>query len=102
MDRRAFITTVGGSILAGPVTLKAEQPGKVWRIGCLANLAPPPDGRPPLPLREGLKDLGYVEDKNITYVSRWGEAKGDRLPRLAEDLVRSNVDVFVTLGGPAA
>ena len=59
-------------------------------------------GRPPLALRDGLKALGYIEDKNITYISRWGEAKRDRLPRLAEELIRSNVDVIVTLGGPAS
>jgi putative ABC transport system substrate-binding protein len=102
MDRRAFITLVGGSILAVPLAADAQQTGKVWRIGYLANLAAPPDSRPPLAFRDGLKDLGYIEDKTITYISRWGEAKPDRLPRLAEELVRSNVDVIVTLGGPAA
>jgi putative ABC transport system substrate-binding protein len=102
MDRRAFIALMSGSIVAAPRAAQTQPPGKVWRIGYLANLAPPPDSRPPLPLRDGLKDLGYIEDKNVMYISRWGEAKSDRLPRLAEDLVRSSVDVIVTLGGPAA
>jgi putative ABC transport system substrate-binding protein len=51
-------------------------------------------------LREGLQALGYIEGTNITFISRWAEAKRDRMPRLAEEIVRSNVDLIVTLGSP--
>ena len=51
-------------------------------------------------MREGLQALGYIEGTNITFISRWAEAKRDRMPRLAEEIVRSNVDLIVTLGSP--
>src|SRR5262245_52421001 len=73
MDRRTLLYGLGAAgILAAPLVTEAQQPGRIWRIGYLANLAPPPDSRPPLALRDGLKELGYLEDKTITHVSRWG------------------------------
>src|SRR2546428_797170 len=80
------------SLTLAPLLSGAQQAGKIWRVGYLANVAQPPDARPPLAFRDGLKDLGYIEGQNITYIGRWAEAKSDRLPRLAEELVRSNVD----------
>jgi len=56
------------SALLTPLVSEAQQQaGKVRRVGYLANLAQPSDARPPLALRDGLKALGYSEDKNITY-----------------------------------
>ena len=63
-----------------------------WRV---------PDGAPPLPLRQALQELGYVEQRNIIYVSRWANAKQDRLPGLAAELVGLKVDVIVPVGGPS-
>jgi putative ABC transport system substrate-binding protein len=87
-------------LLAAPLAAEAQPAGRVWRIGYFAPGAQPPDALPPAALREGLQALGYVEGKNITFISRWAEAKMDRMPRLAEEIVRSNVDLIVTLGGP--
>jgi putative ABC transport system substrate-binding protein len=90
MDRRAFIATVTASILAAPVAVKA---GKVWRIGVLLNLYPP-DADPPQAFRQGLRDLGYVEGRNLVIDWRY-QLDRDRLPTLATELVRLKPDVIV-------
>ncbi len=99
--RRAFLGTLAGGVLV-PLSASAQQAGKVWRIGWLHGAARTPDGAPPPALRQALQDLGYVEGKNATYFGRWAEAKRDRLPGLAAELVGLKVDVIVTRGGPAA
>ena len=53
-------------------------------------------------LRTGLRDLGYVEGKNLTFDFRWAEGKHDRLPELAAELVRLKVDVIIAQGTPGA
>jgi putative ABC transport system substrate-binding protein len=102
MDRRTFIGAVGGGLLACTHIANGQQTGKVWRIGFLAGGARPPDGAAPAPLRKALQALGYGEGKDITYEGRWGEARNERLPALAAELLALNVDLIVTLGGPAA
>jgi putative ABC transport system substrate-binding protein len=99
--RRAFLGTLAGGVLA-PLAAGAQQPGKVWRIGYLHGSARTPDGAPPAALRQALQALGYVEGKDVIYVGRWAEAKRERLPGLAAELVGLKVDLIVTRGGPAA
>jgi putative ABC transport system substrate-binding protein len=100
MDRRRFLLTSLAGAFVAPFAAEAQQAARMWRIGYLALGAQPPDALPPAALREGLHALGYIEGKNITFISRWAEAKRDRMPRLAEEIVRSNVDLIVTLGSP--
>jgi putative ABC transport system substrate-binding protein len=79
-----------------PVTTSAQQPDKLPRLGWLKNLsatAPWYDG-----FREGLRDLGYVEGKNIVIEARLAEGNLDRLPELARELARLNVDVMLVTG----
>jgi putative ABC transport system substrate-binding protein len=102
VDRRAFIGTVAGALLAAPLAVEALQGGKTWRVGFLSGGGQPPDGAPPLPLRQALQELGYVEQRNVIYLSRWANAKQDRLPGLAAELVGLKVDVIVTVGGPSS
>jgi putative ABC transport system substrate-binding protein len=90
------------SVLFTPLTPGAQSRGKTWRVGFLSGGARPPDGAPPLALRQGLKELGYVEEHNVIYLSRWAEAKQDRLPELAAELVGLRIDVIVTTGRPAS
>ena len=101
MDRRAFLAGAVLGLVGAPVA--AAQPrGKTWRVGFLSGGARPPDGAPPRAFRQGLQQLGYVEPQNVVYLTRWAEAKQDRLPGLAAELVELNVDVIVTVGGPAS
>jgi len=95
MDRRAFITIVGGSILAAPLVTEAQPTGKVYRIGFLAGGSPGPTAPNVDQFRQGLRELGYVEGQNIVIEYRWAEGKLDRLPELATDLVRLKVDLIV-------
>jgi putative ABC transport system substrate-binding protein len=93
-----------GFVLAwAPLRAAAAQEskaGKVWRIGYLGvGSAAVPVNRLEA-LRAGLRDLGYVERKNIVIEYRWAEGKYDRLPDLAAELVRLKVDVIVTSGTP--
>jgi ABC-type uncharacterized transport system substrate-binding protein len=100
MDRRAFITVVGGSILAGPHTVDAQQSRKVSRIGFLSAAIPDPptlDG-----FRQGLREHGYIEGHNLLVEWRFAEGRNDRLPGFAEELVRLKVEVVVTLAPAAA
>jgi putative ABC transport system substrate-binding protein len=101
-DRRTFTRALAGSLVAAPFASRAQKPAKVWRIGFLAGGARPPDGAPPAALRQALQEFGYVVDKNMTYAGRWAEAKIERLPGLAAELVRLEVDLLLTMGGPAA
>jgi putative ABC transport system substrate-binding protein len=98
MDRRAFITIVGGSILAPTLTARAQPP--VPRIGVLGN------GRPETSaewsaFRQGLHELGWIEGQNVAIAYRAAEGKPDRFPALARDLVQLKVDVIVVAGPPA-
>jgi putative ABC transport system substrate-binding protein len=101
MDRRRFLLTSLAGALAAPLAAGAQQAGKRWQIGFLTGGARPPDGAPPLALRQALQELGYVERQNVIYVNRWADAKQDRLPGLAAELVGLKVDAIVTVGGPA-
>src|SRR5215471_1492385 len=88
MDRRVFITVVGGSILAAPFPAGAQQMGKIYRVGVIAV------GEPQL-LRQSLREVGYVEGQNLTIEWRDSEGKLERFDNLAAELVRLNVDVLV-------
>jgi len=98
MDRRTFLTAVGGSILAAPLSGDAQQGPKVPQIGLLSlNLAP--NRHLQEAFRQGLRDLGYVEGRNLVIEYRDAEGKLERLPALAAQLVALKVDVIVTGGG---
>jgi putative ABC transport system substrate-binding protein len=95
--RREFITLVGGSALVWPLTLRAQRVNKTPRIGVLWP-------NPPATfefMRQGLKDFGYVEGRNIDFQYQWAEGKLDHLPALAAELVRLQVDVIITLAPQA-
>src|SRR5262245_23025685 len=102
MDRRTVVLAFGASLLATPRTSHPQESVKIWRIGYLANGARPADGAPPAAFRRALDGLGYVDGKNVTYTGRWSEAKFERLPGLAAELVSLGVDLLVTTGAPAA
>jgi putative ABC transport system substrate-binding protein len=92
MDRRAFIA---GAIAfsAAPLAGEAQTPAKIPRIGLLSPFAPSDTAVWHQALRQGLRDLGWVEGKSISIEYRYAEGKRDRLPVLAAELVRLKVDI---------
>jgi putative tryptophan/tyrosine transport system substrate-binding protein len=98
MKRRQFITLIGGAAAAWPAAATAQAPGRLWKIGVLANEPwPPLEG-----LRDGLRDLGYVEGKTHLFVYRFAQGNAERFPALASELVNLPVDVIVSWGTPAS
>ncbi len=87
--------------IGGAVAL-AQQPTKIPRIGYLGGNSPSDSARSIEAFRLGLRELGYVEGKNIVIEWRHHEGKLDRLPALAAELVRLKVDIIITVGAPAA
>jgi putative ABC transport system substrate-binding protein len=87
-------------LLAVGVTAQAQQPKKVPRIGFLIGSSPAAIAARIEAFRQGLRDLGYVEGKNIVIEWRYAEGKLDRLPALAAELVRLKIDIIGT-GSPA-
>jgi hypothetical protein len=69
LDRRAFLATLGGGLLAAPIAVEAQPRARTWRVGFLSGGGRPPDGAPPLPLRQALHELGYVEQQNARSAS---------------------------------
>src|SRR6266436_7323732 len=94
MDRRVFINTLTGGLLAAPLAAETQQPTKIARIGYLSlNLVPNRHLREAF--RQGLRDVGYVEGRNVVIEYRDAEGKPERLPALAAELVALKVDVIV-------
>src|SRR2546430_1313553 len=94
--RRTFITLLGGGIAAWPLAARTQQARKVPRVGLLSTFSPS-DAMPwHQAFRQGLRELGWVEGENISIEYRYAEARLDRLPDLATDLVRLNVDLIFT------
>src|SRR5262249_34618079 len=92
IGRRKFLATLGGAAATWPLAARAQQPRKVWRLGVLQP------GAPPEPLleavRDGLRDLGYMEGRDVVLEIRWAEGKLDRLTALAAELAGLKVDVI--------
>ena len=97
MDRRAFITMLGGGILAAPLAGEAQPAGKAWRIGFISVA--------PLKIDEvffqQLTNLGYVEGQNLAVERRYTEGRAERFAEFATELVRLNVDMIVVTTTPA-
>jgi len=94
-----FIITLG--ILLGSLAAEAQQTGNVYRIGFLGNSTAALDANLVGPFREGLRELGYVEGRNVLIEYRWAEGKYDRFPALIGELLALKVAVIVTAGTPA-
>src|SRR5438094_10283254 len=100
MRRREFITLLGGAVAAWPRAARAQQTGNVYRIGFLGNSTAALEANLVGPFREGLRDLGYIEGRNVLIEYRWAEGKYDRLPVLIGERRVLQVAVLVTAGTP--
>jgi len=93
------IAVLATAILLIPtVVAPQERSAKVYRIGILGLFQRPSE----VAFRQALRDLGYVEGRNLVYEARYAGGSAKRMPALADELVRLKVDVIVTAGGPAA
>ena len=100
LRRRTFITLLGGAAVAWPVVARAQQ-RSVPMIGFLSGASAWEYARVVAAFREGLKEAGYVEGRDVTVEYRWAEGHYERLSALAEDLLSDQVAVIVA-NGPAA
>jgi putative ABC transport system substrate-binding protein len=99
MRRREFIRLFGGTAVAWPLTARAQQPtAKMPRVGWLVTGSPATHRFSLAAFLDGLKAAGRIEGQNIAIEYRWAEGNLDRLPELANDLVREKVDVILTGG----
>ena len=100
--RRMVILALGASALAAPLkSVAQQQPAKIARIGYLDAASATHSGSRADVLRASLRELGYVEGRNIIIEYRWAEGKYERLPGLAAELMQLKVDLIVTAGTPA-
>jgi putative tryptophan/tyrosine transport system substrate-binding protein len=97
MRRRAFIALVGGAA-AWPFAARAQQPGKPPVIGFLVAGTPSSHGQLVVGFQQRLRDLGWIEGRNIILEVRWAEGRSERYTEIAAEFVRLKVDVIVTAG----
>jgi putative ABC transport system substrate-binding protein len=102
MDRRTFIGGIASGLIAAPIAARGQQAGKVYRIGILEAIPADQNGANLDALRRGLRDLGYVEGRNLVIEYRSAEGRAERFPDLASELVRLKADLILTRGTPAA
>jgi putative ABC transport system substrate-binding protein len=101
MKKRIIITLLVTFLLTTVSYAQAQQSGKVARIGFLGNSTAALEANLVGPFREGLRDFGYVEGKNILIEYRWAEGKYERFPALLAELIALKVELIVTAGTPA-
>jgi putative tryptophan/tyrosine transport system substrate-binding protein len=99
--RRQFITMLGGAAVAWPLGARAQQP-TIPMIGFLSSGSQQSDVWRLATFRRGLREIGYIEGRNVVSEFRWADDQYDRLPALATELARSQPAVIVAVGGPAA
>src|SRR5215467_1836299 len=98
LGRRRFMTALAGGLLAAPLVAQAQQAGRVYRVG-IVTWSPPSAGDssdPDGPFLSTLRDLGYVEGRNLIVERRSCESKNERAPEVMAEVVRLKVDVIVT------
>ena len=100
MKRREFITLLGGAAAAWPLAARAQQPAKLPTIGFLGPNTPSLDSRRVGAFVQRLRELGWIEGRNVAIEYRWAEGRTERLAEFAAEFVRLKVDVIVTSGTP--
>jgi putative ABC transport system substrate-binding protein len=101
LKRRDFISLLGAAA-TWPLAARAQQSAKVPRVGFMGNSTEALEANLVGPFREGLRELGYEEGRNVDVEYRWAEGKYERFPALIAELLAARVDVIVTAGTPAA
>jgi putative ABC transport system substrate-binding protein len=101
VKRREFITLLGGAVAAWPFAARAQQPGKLPTVGVLGATSASAWSRWIAAFVQRLRELGWIEGRNLRVEYRWAEGSSERAAELAAEFVRLNVDVIVTGGLPA-
>jgi putative ABC transport system substrate-binding protein len=99
MQRRQFITLVGGTVVAWPHSARAQQPANLPTIGLLGAATPSAWSQWVAAFVQRLGELGWFEGRNIAIEYRWAEGRDERYAEIAAEFVRLKVDVIVTTGG---
>jgi putative tryptophan/tyrosine transport system substrate-binding protein len=99
IGRRKFLATLGGAAAAWPLAARAQQGGKKYTIGLFSAGIRLPENAPAwIAFLSAMRELGWIEGKNVVFEGRYADNRLERLPALAEELVRLNVDVIVAIG----
>ncbi|MFZ0851326.1 MAG: ABC transporter substrate-binding protein, partial [Hyphomicrobiaceae bacterium] len=101
MRRREFITLLGGTMAAWPLGARAQQPGKMPTIGFLGESTQSGQRQWAAAFVQRLRELGWIEGRNIAIEYRWAEGRNERFAELVSELVRLKVDAILTQGTPA-
>lgn len=101
MSKKIIFWLLNTFLLTTACLVQAQQPGKIPRIGFLGNSTAALEENLVEPFRQGLRELGYVEGKNILIEYRWADGNYDRFPALIGELVAQKVEIIVTAGTPA-
>jgi ABC-type uncharacterized transport system substrate-binding protein len=96
MKRRDFITLLGGAAAARPLAARAQQPAKLPTIGFFSAGSAAPLSNWVAALVQRLRELGWIEGRNVAIEYRWAEGRNERLAEIAAEFVRLKVDVIVT------
>jgi hypothetical protein len=98
LRRRDFIALLGGTAAAWPLMARAQQP-RMPAVGILGSVSPGPYARFIEAIKQGLREAGYVEGRNVAIEYRWADGQYDRLPQLATELVDRGVALIILVGG---
>jgi putative ABC transport system substrate-binding protein len=99
VKRREFITLLGGAPAMWPLAARAQPSGKLPVIGFLVAGTPSSHGQLVVGFQQRLRELGWIEGRNIILEVRWAEGRSERYTEIAAEFVRLKVDVIVTAGG---
>jgi putative ABC transport system substrate-binding protein len=102
MRRREFITLVGGTAAGWPLAARAQQAGRLPTIGYLSGVTPASDGTNVAAFLQRLRELGWIEGRNLAVEYRWADGQTELFGKLAAELVRLKVDVILTAGNDIA
>jgi putative ABC transport system substrate-binding protein len=100
VKRREFITLLGGAAAAWPLAARAQQPDKLRTIGFLGATTPLAESQRLNAFVQRLRQLGWMEGRNVSIEVRWAEGRSERYAEIAAEFVRLKVDLIVTYATP--
>jgi hypothetical protein len=102
MQRREFITLLGGAAAAWPLAAGAQPAARIWRVGLLIVTSMRGQSAPLFQsFKEEMRALGYLEGQNLVFITREAEGNLDRLPPMAQELITERADIIVAFTTPA-